>query len=329
MDGAAPRGGAALSETARALAMQRFTLLRPYLEQDVPLAEVARQQGLSVRTAWRWVQQYRRQGLKGLVRQPRADHGTSRGVTDDLRLLIEGLALQTPRQSKATIQRRVAEVATAHGWHVPSYHQVCAIVQALDPALLTLAHQGLKMYRETYDLLYRREAQQANELWQADHTLLDIWLRDDHDRPAKPWLTAIIDDYSRAIAGYMLSFQAPSALNTALALRQAIWRKALPHWHVCGIPAVFYTDHGSDFTSRHMEQVAADIKMRLVFSKKGEPRGRGRIERFFETVNQLFLCRMPGYSPAGAPAADPVLTLADLDAAWQTWLLGDYTNQGH
>jgi putative transposase len=37
-------------------------------------------------------------------------------------------------------------------------------------------------------------------------------------------------------------------MNTALALRHAICRKTEPGWHVCGIPDVFYTDHGS--TSR-------------------------------------------------------------------------------
>jgi putative transposase len=39
-----------------------------------------------------------------------------------------------------------------------------------------------------------------------------------------------------------------------VALRQAIRRKADPAWHICGIPSVFYTDHGSDFTPRHLEQ---------------------------------------------------------------------------
>ena len=57
----------------------------------------------------------------------------------------------------------------------------------------------------------------------------------------------------------------------SLALRQAIWRKDDPAWHVCGIPAVCYVDHGSDFTSRHLEQVAADLKVRLVFSTIGQP----------------------------------------------------------
>jgi len=86
-----------------------------------------------------------------------------------------------------------------------------------------------------------------------------------------------------------------------LTLRQAIWRKSLPHWKILGIPATFYSDHGSDFTSAHLEQVSADLKMSLVFSEPGMPRGRGKIERFFRTVNQMLLCALPGYTPAGMP----------------------------
>jgi putative transposase len=41
---------------------------------------------------------------------------------------------------------------------------------------------------------------------------------------AKPWLTIVIDDYSRAVAGYFLAFEPPCTLHTGtgLALRQAI-----------------------------------------------------------------------------------------------------------
>ncbi|HEY7492582.1 MAG TPA: transposase family protein, partial [Candidatus Tectomicrobia bacterium] len=118
----------------------------------------------------------------------------------------------------------------------------------LDPALLTLAHEGTKAYRMTFDLLYRRDAGTPNEIWQADHTLLDLWVQNDSGAPARPWLTVIMDDYSRAIAGFGVSFHAPSAIQTALVLRQAVWRKPLPQWQICGIPATFYTDHGRDFT---------------------------------------------------------------------------------
>lgn len=167
---------------------------------------------------------------------------------------------------------------------------------------------------------------------------------------ARPWLTIIVDDYSRAIAGYFLSFSAPSAFATALALRRAIRRNEDPHWQVCGSPDIFYTDHGSDFTSRHIEQVAADLKMQLVFSLPGAPRGRGRVERFFSTVNQLLLCQLPGYTPPcttssasqrrgsalqptpWATLIEPLsglLTLPELDARFRAWLLDNYHQRVH
>jgi hypothetical protein len=66
----------------------------------------------------------------------------------------------------------------------------------LDPALLTLAHDGTKAYRTTFDVLYHREAGNPSEIWQVDHTLLDLWARHDGGPPARPWLTGIMDDYS-------------------------------------------------------------------------------------------------------------------------------------
>jgi putative transposase len=141
----------------------------------------------------------------------------------------------------------------------------------------------------------------------------------------KPWLSTVIDDYSRAVAGYLLSFEDPSSLNTSLALRQAIWRKDDSRWIVCGIPDVLYTDNGSDFTSQHLEQVSADLKIRLVFSIPGKPRGRGRIERFFSTVNEMFLCELDGFAPAGGGVrGKPTLTLPGFEARFRTFLLDVY-----
>ena len=166
-------------------------------------------------------------------------------------------------------------------------------------------------------------------MWQADHTPLDVLLLDEEGNPAKPYLTAIEDDYSRMIVGYRLSFQDATALTTALTLRQAIWRKDDPRWSAYGIPSVFYTDHGSDFTSKHMEQVAADIAMELVFSQIGIPRGRGKVERFFRSVDQLFLQDMPGYSPKGYTDAEATLTLPAFEQRFRTWLLEDYHHRVH
>ncbi|MFL5660382.1 MAG: DDE-type integrase/transposase/recombinase [Ktedonobacteraceae bacterium] len=244
---------------------------------------------LPLRTVQRWISQYRRHGLAGLARQERADLGTRRELEARLVHLVEGLALQKPKRSAAAIHRQVSKIAAEQGWNPPSYSRVYDIIHKLDPALVTLAQEGAKVYREEFDLLYRRQASHSNAMWQADHALLPIWLLDEHGKPAKPWLTAIVDDYSRGVAGYFLGFQKATAWQTALTLRQAIWRKDDPRWHICGIPSTFYTDNGSDFISHHMEQVAADLKIALIFSLPGAPRGRGKIERFFGTVQQMLL----------------------------------------
>ncbi len=309
--------------------MDRYRLLQPHLEEGVPLARIAREHGIVLRTAQSWLRRYRAAGLAGLARRPRGDCGT-RTFPPDVVRLIEGLALRTPALSVAAIHRQVATVAQAQDWPTPSYSTVYAVVRHLHPGLVTLARDGAKAYGERFDLIHRREAEGPNAIWQADHTQLDAWIRDERNRPVKPWLTVILDDYSRAVAGYRLSVSVPSALQTALALRDAIGRKPDPHWHVCGIPATFYTDHGSDFTSRHLEQVAADLQMVLVFSTVGQPRGRGRIERFFQTVTQLFLCTLPGYAPPGTPPpGESVVTLAELDERFHCFVVEECHQRVH
>jgi putative transposase len=239
---------------------------------------------------------------------------------------IEGLALKQPPLSVASIHRETILIANKMGESPPGYKAVYQTVRALEPGLLTLAQQGTKAYSQTFDLLHRSEAEAPNAIWQADHTQLDIFV-EDAGQAQKPWLTAILDDYSRAVAGYAVSFSAPSAIQTALALRQAIWRKERPDWFVSGIPAILYTDHGSDFTSGHMEQVAVDLKFQLIFSTVGQPRGRGKIERFFRSVSQVLLPRLPGFAPSGKSAA--TLTLAALSKEIENYFVQEYNFTPH
>ena len=319
-----------LSEQERERALDRFRIIRPFLEEETALTQIARDGQRPLRTLRRWVKQYRAEGLIGLGRAPRRDQGTHRQISVELQSCIEGLALQKPPLSIATIHRRISELAKKREEIVPCYAVVYRIVRQLPEALTTLAHEGDKVYSQNFDLIYRREAEAPNAIWQADHCLLDIFIAREGQDPARPWLTVVEDDYSRAIAGYFLTFDSPSTLSTSLALRQAIWRKENPRWHICGIPAIFYTDNGSDFTSRHLEQVSADLKIRLVFSTPGKPRGRGRIERFFQTVNQLLLCELPGYAPPnGARRGEPQLTLPDLDKQFREFLVNTYHFREH
>ena len=319
-----------LSEMARQQAMARFQFIQPCVERGVPLSEVARHHGVALRTARRWVHRYRAGGLVALSRSRRAGRGIPRRVPPDMTQRIEALALQIPPLSVAAIHRQVVTLAAAHDTPAPCYRTVYNIIRRIAPALRTLAHHGSKAYHETFDLLYRREADAPNAIWQADHTLLDMLLTDEKGHARKPWLTVILDDYSRAVAGYLVGFEAPSALHTALALRQAIWRKPEPTWQVCGIPGILYTDHGSDFTSQHLAQVCADLKIQAIFSLVGQPRGRGRIERFFNTVNQRLLARLPGYAPTGfATQVTPGLDLLGFAQAFEHFVLHEYHQTPH
>ncbi|MEV0163395.1 Mu transposase C-terminal domain-containing protein [Nonomuraea fuscirosea] len=321
---------AELSSAQRERALERYRILRPHLDDGVPLARVAAHAGRPYRTLQRWLADYRRDGLAGLARHPRRDAGTRR-LPGELQLLIEGLALQRPAPSVATIHRQVATVAAEQNWPVPSYATVYAIVRGLDPALTVLAQQGTRRYQELYELVYRREAERPNQIWLADHTQLDLWVIAPSGKPARPWLTVIEDDHSRAIAGYAVNLTAPSALTTALAFRQAIWRKSEPDWHLCGIPDAFHVDHGSDFTSAHLEQVMADLRIRAYFSLPGQPRGRGKVERIFSTFNQMCLPALPGHAPRGTPdrAGQARLSLADLDRAISTFIREVYNLTPH
>lgn len=316
---------AEISETQRKKALERYQIIDPIISKRKTISEIAKKYGLTERTLWRWIKCYNQAGLSGLCTKSRSDN-QKRRIPEDLQNAIEGLALQVPKLSAAEIQRRAKAVADKLNVKAPSYTTILEILQDIAPSMKMLAHQGTKFYNQQFDLIYRTEAPSPNAIWQADHTQLDVIVK---GNDSKPWLTIIIDDYSRAIAGYALSFSAPSALQTALALRYAIWRKPHPDWLICGIPDVLYTDHGSDFTSDHLQQVAADIKMQLIYSAVGKPRGRGKIERFFRSLNQMFLPSIPGNQPPGQKKAPGALSIAQLAREIEDYIVHKYHPTQH
>lgn len=308
--------------------VKQLAMLRLHLDEGVALLKVAAEAGVSLRTAQRWLARYRAKGPAGLARSQRSDAGTHK-IAAELIEMAEGLALLTPPLSIATIHRRVNAVARERGWRPISYGSIHAIVRGLNSALVTLAHEGYAAFRDKFELVHRHRAEQPNATWQADHTELDILILDANGKEARPWLTTVIDDHSRAIAGYMVFFGAPSSLNTSLALRQAIWRKTDPNWPVCGIPDVLYVDHGADFTSIHLDQAAADLRFRLIYSAVARPQGRGKIERLFRTLNTELLPELPGHLQAGKLTSKPRLSLTELDAEIRTFIVSNYNVRVH
>ena len=77
-----------------------------------------------------------------------------------------------------------------------------------------------------------------------------------------------------------------------------------------GIPESIYVDNGSAFVDSSLARICARLGIRLIHSRPYRPQGRGKIERFFNTVTSQFLSEITIADPSpgtaighGTPAA--------------------------
>jgi putative transposase len=156
------------------VALERYHTIEPYLKDRATLAEISKQSGIAIRTLYLWVTAFVSDGLNGLTPKGRRDKGQRRVVSPEVKDLIQGLFLRTPPVPVSAIYRAVCEVCQKNNWRKPSYDVVHEIIAEIPPPLKTLAHEGLKAYKQAFGLIHRFEADRPNEIWQADHTPLDI-----------------------------------------------------------------------------------------------------------------------------------------------------------
>ncbi len=183
------------------------------------------------------------------------------------------------------------------------------------------------------------EVEASNDVWQCDHTRLDVRLIDEFGILDRPWLTIIIDSYSRCLMGFYLGFESPSSQVDALALRQAILPKSYSsdyglrnEWTAYGTPTYFYTDGGKDFRSIHLtEQVA--VQLGFSCSLRRRPSDGGIVERFFRTLNDSVLRELPGYTGANVQQRpknvdlNASLTLKDLELILVRYIIDEYNQK--
>ena len=70
----------------------------------------------------------------------------------------------------------------------------CRIIDNMSDDIVLLGTKGSKVYKQSYDLLQRWSASYVNEIWQADHVLIDIEIATDVGTPQRPWLTVIMQE---------------------------------------------------------------------------------------------------------------------------------------
>jgi putative transposase len=98
---------------------------------------------------------------------------------------------------------------------------------------------------------------------------------------------------------------------------------------MCGIPDELYVDHGSDFISHQLRTTAVDLRIRLIHSTVARPQGRGKIERFFGSVNTELLPELPGHLAPGQRTPEPGLTLPQLSDRIGAFIIGTYHQRTH
>jgi len=275
------------------------------------LKEAAEKLAVSVRTVQRLVKKWEQDGLVGLTQTGRTDKGKHRigEFWEDFIIKThkegnKGSKRMSPKQVAIRVQAKAHELSDLKP---PNYRTVLRVLapilekQEKTKSIRSPGWRGTTLSvktREGKDL----SVDYSNHVWQCDHTPADVLLVDQHgELLSRPWLTTVIDTYSRCIMGINLGFDAPSSEVVALALRHAILPKRYSleyklhcEWGTYGKPEHFYTDGGKDFRSNHLSQIGAQLG--FVCHLRDRPSEGGIVERPFKTLNDQLFSTLPGYT---------------------------------
>jgi putative transposase len=275
------------------------------------LKEGAQKLGISVRSLQRLFKKYQKEGLSALTSTNRADKGTHRisefwqdFIIKTYKERLKGGKRRTPKQVALKVEAKALEIGEDN---FPSYKTVLRVLKPIlekqekAKSIRSPGWRGSTLSVKTRDG-DDLEINYSNQVWQCDHTRVDVLLVDRHgELLGRPWLTTVIDSYSRCIMGINLGFDAPSSQVVALALRHAILPKQYGaeyqlncDWETFGSPEYLYTDGGKDFRSNHLAQIAAQLG--FVAKLRNRPSEGGIVERPFKTLNQSLFSTLPGYT---------------------------------
>jgi putative transposase len=179
---------------------------------------------------------------------------------------------------------------------------------------------------------------------QVDHTIADVFIVDPASRKCigRPTLTVAVDVATRCLAGICLSLEAPSSLQLALCLENAVspkqeWLSAVGyelHWPIHGIPDALHVDNGREFHSAAFRRGCDLNGIDTIYRPPATPRFGGHVERLIGTLMRRvrllpgntysdFLRARPDRAEEGA-----ALTLNDL-VAFLVEDIGQYHRRKH
>ena len=257
---------------------------------------------ISVQTLKRWLAAFLLHGLLGLMPALRSDYGRSRKIP--LVWLDKAIALR--REVPSRTARVLVEIL--------SMQSGCPKINAhtLDKNLRQLGLTRKQIVRPK-TRARRWSARHVNDLWQGDASD-GIWLPDPRDPQGKKLLTKLflwIDDVSRFVthAEFFYDQKLPRMERT---LKLAVLRR--------GSPGRLYVDNGNVYVARQFSAMLVELGIKLIHSRVGQPRGRGKVERIFQTLQNDFYPEV---------YAANLQTLSELNEALWAWLKLIYHQRLH
>lgn len=210
------------------------------------------------------------------------------------------------------------------------------------------ARYGREAARKHFrSVMGHRVTQRALERAEIDHTILDLFVIDDKALMplGRPYMTVCIDDYTRCILGLYIGFQPPSYLSVAKCLKDCFLpkvrlRELYPdircEWPAYGRMDELVLDNGVEFHSESLELMCGSRGIEIHYAPRQTPWFKGKIERFFGTLNRSFAHRVPGTTFANIvdrgdydPAKHACVTLSELNALVRRWVADDYHQSIH
>jgi putative transposase len=260
----------------------------------------------SASTLEKWYYDYQLEGFEALQRQPRKDKGTRKALGPEACQALLDLRRQYPELKIKVLVRQLIEkgVLQPGTFSLPSVYRFFAAHQ-MDAH--SIKHNPLPPQSGPTKAF---ECPLANDLWMTD-MMFGPTLKLASGQVVHTRLFALLDDCSRLIphAQYYDSEKLCCFLDC---LRQGLARR--------GFPEKLYSDQGKIFTSYHLQIVCANLKVRLCHAKPFAAWSKGKIERWFRTLQQDFEARL---------VIDPAHSLEELNERLWRWIEGEYHQRPH
>ena len=308
--------------------------------------EAARELDVSTRQIYTLISRYRDSGFK-LTSLLTSSSGGGKGksrlvpkVEQIIGAVIEELFLSKQKHKASYVIQEINRRCYLVGLRAPDRNTIYGRINKLSPYKVKKAREGrgaAKMFAPIYGSF--PEAKYPLAIFQMDHTKVDLILVDEVYREpiGRPYLTVAIDVFSRCIAGFYLTLEAPSATSVGLCLTNAVFEKdpgliirnMRTSWPIWGKPDVIYVDNGKEFHSEALARGCDLHGIKIEFRPVGQPHFGGIIERVIGTLMQL-VHNLPGTTFSNVKEKGgydsekmAALTLSELDY-WLTIAIVDY-----